>query len=113
MNLLEIAQRLNMEVRTGKEHLQREVTSGYASDLLSDVMAHAQDGMVWVTLQTHQNIVAVAVLKALSGIILVNAREPDEEAIQKADAHGMVILVSRLPAFEVVGRLYQMGIGGG
>jgi hypothetical protein len=110
MQLADLAQELCLEVRSGRGRLTRSVTGGYASDLLSDVIAHAREGDVWVTLQVHQNIVAVAVMKDLAGIILVNGREPEENTCQKAESEGIPILVSGLPTFELVGRLYELGI---
>jgi predicted transcriptional regulator len=112
MRLKELAAALDLEVRTGGNKLASEVRGGYASDLMSDVMAGAEAGDVWVTLQTHQNIVAVAAMKELAGIILIGGREPETETVRKAEARQVPILVSRLPAFELVGRLYQLGIRG-
>ena len=86
MKLSELIQNLNLSVRSAKENLEREVTGGYASDLLSDVLAHSREGDLWITLQTHQNIAAVASMKDLAGIILVNGREPEQETIEKAEA---------------------------
>jgi predicted transcriptional regulator len=82
------------------------------SDLLSDVMANAKAGDLWVTLQTHQNIVAVASLKEIAGIIIIGGREPEKATLAKAEEEKIPILLTNLPAFEVVGRLYQMGISG-
>jgi hypothetical protein len=48
----------------------------------------------------------------LSGIILAGGREPDADTIQKAEEEGIPLLVSPLFTFEVVGKLYQMGISG-
>ncbi|HWR71782.1 MAG TPA: serine kinase, partial [Nitrospirota bacterium] len=87
-------------------------TGGYASDLLSDVLAHAGEGSVWVTLHIHQNIVAVASHKDLAGIVLVQGRQPEKDTIAKAEEEGIPVLVSQLPAFELIGRLYQAGIRG-
>ena len=112
MKLVDVVKELELEVRTGRESLEREVTGGYASDLMSDVIAHAAEGNVWVTLQTHQNIVAVACLKDLAGIVLVNGREPEEGTVERAEVEHMPIMVSTLPAFDLVGRLYALGIGG-
>ena len=56
--------------------MERTVEGGYVSDLLSDVIAGAQEGDLWVDLQIHQNIVAVAVLKDLAGILIVGGRNP-------------------------------------
>ena len=112
MNLNQIAQKLGLEVRAGESALTTEVRGGYASDLMSDVIAHAREGDLWVTLQTHQNIVAVASMKALAGIVLVNGRQPEADTLQKAGAENIALLVSVLPAFELVGRLYGLGLSG-
>jgi len=88
------------------------VTGGYASDLLSDVIGNSREGDIWITLQVHVNVVAVASMKELSGIILVNGREPDEDTVEKSETEGIPIMVSGLPAFELVGRLYALGLRG-
>lgn len=112
MILKEIVERLKLKVRTGGDKLDREVKRGYVSDLLSDVMANSKAGDIWITLQTHENIVAVASLKELTGVILINGRQPTEETVKKAKKEGIPILLSELPAFELVGRLYKFGIPG-
>jgi hypothetical protein len=113
MKLGELVEKLNLEVRTGAAKLDSEVTGGYASDLLSDVIGNGAEGNVWVTLQVHQNIVAVAHMKDLAGIILVAGRQPHDDTLEKAEAEGIPIMVSALPAFELIGRLYDLGIRGG
>jgi hypothetical protein len=112
MVLTELVQKLNLSVRSAKGHLEHQVTGGYASDLLSDVLANSKEGNLWITLQLHQNIVAVASMKELAGIILVNGREPEPQTVEKAEAENIPVMVSELPAFELVGRLYNLGVGG-
>jgi predicted transcriptional regulator len=112
VKLKDIVESLGMKVVTAHEGLLREVTGGYASDLLSDVMAHASSGDVWVTLQIHPNIIAVATLKDIAGIVIVQGREPDEETVKKAQSEHIPLLVSELHTFEIVGRLYHMGLSG-
>lgn len=112
MTLSEIAEKLDFSVKAGGDALTREVRGGYASDLLSDVIAHAREGDLWVTLQAHQNTVAVADMKGLAGVVLVNGREPEADTLKKAVEENVPLLVSELPAFELVGRLYQMGLRG-
>ncbi len=90
----------------------REVRGGYASDLLSDVMGHSQEGDLWVTLQKHVNIVAVAQLNGLAGIVLVNGRRPEPDAAGRAEQERIPIISTDLPTFEVVGILYRLGIPG-
>ena len=112
MKIKDIVEKLGMRVETTKEDLDREVKGGYASDLLSDVMANSKDGDIWITMQVHPNIIAVATLKDLAGIVIVQGRKPDKETIEKAQGENIPILVSDLQAFEIAGRLYQMGISG-
>jgi len=110
LTLQEIADQLGFQVRAGAGQLSGPVGGGYASDLLSDVMAHAGPGDLWITLQTHQNVVAVAVVKELAGIVVVNGREPDEDTIAKAEEEGVALMTSGLSTFELSGRLYRLGL---
>ncbi len=112
MKLCEIAQKLQLEVKTGDGFLSDEVRGGYASDLMSDVLANAQEGDLWVTLQTHKNTVAVASMKGLAGIVLVGGREPEPDTLEKAREENIPLMISSLPAFELIGRLYNLGLSG-
>jgi hypothetical protein len=112
MKLQEIVEELELEVKTGGDRLDKEVKRGYVSDLMSDVIANAQEGDLWVTLQIHLNIVAVASMKDLCGIILINKRQPEENTLERAKSENIPLFISELPAFELVGRLYQLGIPG-
>jgi predicted transcriptional regulator len=112
VTVFDIVNSFGLEIRTGEKRLKEQVTGGYASDLLSDVIAHSRKGNIWITIQTHPNIVAVATMKELAGIILTGGRKPDSDTLQKAEEEEIPILVSPLFTFELVGKLYQMGISG-
>jgi predicted transcriptional regulator len=112
MKLVKVVDELALAVKTAQGGVDREVQGGYASDLLSDVMANSQEGDIWVTIQGHPNIVAVATLRDLAGIILANGRQPDAETLQRAEEEGIPILCTSLQTYEVVGRLYRLGIHG-
>jgi hypothetical protein len=111
MTVEQIVQRLKLDVKSA-DQFSTEVTGGYSGDLISAVMANARQGNVWVTWHVHPNIVAAALVVKLAAIIIVSGREPEQETIQKACEEGIPILVSNLPAFETIGRLYEMGISG-
>ncbi|MFH1092456.1 MAG: serine kinase [Pseudomonadota bacterium] len=108
MILSEIVAELGLKVLAGGDALNREVTGGYAGDLLSDVMANSQKGHLWVTLQGHVNVVAVGVLRELAGIVLIKDRTPAPDTLAKAQVEGLPILQSSLHAFELTGRLYTL-----
>jgi len=112
MTVRDIAEKLDLLVKSGTGALNTEVSGGYTSDLLSDVIANAQKDELWVTLQVHPNIVAVASLNDLAGIVIVNSRQPEEDTLKKAESENIPIMISALPAFELVGRLHALGISG-
>ncbi len=86
--------------------------AGYASDLLSCVMAGAKKKSVWVTLQAHANIVAVAALLDLSAVIITEGAQPDPASIARANEEGITLLSTPKPTYEVVGKLWEMGVRG-
>lgn len=111
MKVADIQKHLNLEAAAGEKGLGREIEGGYCGDLLSDVMANAPQKAVWITVQGHQNVVAVAVLREMAAVVLTNGRTPDADAKRKADEEGIPILLSPLQAFELAGRLYELGVG--
>jgi len=112
MTVAEIVSALEVQVAAGSANLQREVTGGYASDLLSCVMAGASAGNVWVTLQAHLNVVAVAELLDLACVVITEGMRPDEETLVKANEKGLPTLLTKESTFTVVGKLTQLGIHG-
>ena len=112
MTVQELVAAVPLAVVSGQTALTKPVTGGYASDLLSNVMGQAQQGNVWITMQGHQNIVAVASLSGLAAVIVAGGGQPDPEAVKKAEAEGVVLLTSPLGVFEVAGRLHRLGITG-
>jgi hypothetical protein len=112
MTVAEVAKQIGGVVFGSTADADRPVTGGYVSDLLSDVIANAQEGDLWVTLQKHVNIVAVAHLNSLAGIVIVNGRQPEPDATVRAAEERVPIVSTPLPAFNVVGILYGLGVRG-
>lgn len=106
MKVSDLVEKLDLKVFSGNEGLENEVSGGYVSDLLSDVMGAAAEGEVWITLQTHQNIMAIASLKDLAAIILVKGFEPDEDTLEHSNEEGIPVLGTDLGTFELSGKLY-------
>ena len=107
----EIAKELDLQVLSSGSGPDREVTAGYCCDLLSWVMANGRKDAVWITVQTHVNIVAVASLLELAAVIIPSGMPVDPVTIQKAKEEGVTVLSSQRGAFELSGMLYRMGIG--
>jgi len=110
MMLGEIVDALQLEVLSG-EHLDRPISGGYVSDMLSDVLAHAIPDCLWVTRQAHANVIAVASLLGLSAVVMVNCPVPPA-VVDKAKSENLVLLKSNRMAFDLVGELYSLGLRG-
>ncbi len=108
MKLSEIAAELGLKVYGEDVWLDRDVRGGYTGDLLSDGMACGRAAQVWVTRQVHQNVVAVAVLKEMAGVIVVQDAEPGEDMLAKAAEECLPVMVSPLAAFELSARIYNL-----
>lgn len=108
MQIKDIVTELSLKIFGGSKGLDNQITGGYTSDLLSDVMGHADEGKVWITLQTHKNVIAIASLKELAAVILIKNNEPDVDMLAQAEEEGIPVLGSTEEAFEVTGKLYNL-----
>ncbi len=111
MNLADIARQLNLTLLTEPKDLTEIIpSSGYASDMLSCVMTGASRQGIWITLQAHSNIVAVAALLDLSAVIITEGAMPDPGIIEKANEKGVTLFSTLLPTFTIAGQLWALGL---
>lgn len=108
MKVSDLVNELGLTVLSGAKGLNREVTGGYVSDLLSDVMGNAGESQVWITLQVHQNVMAIASLKDMAAVILVKDLKPNENTIRHSNAEDIPILGTSMTTFEIAGKLYKL-----
>ncbi|NLI89021.1 MAG: AraC family transcriptional regulator [Epulopiscium sp.] len=97
-DLLEI---LPVKLETGSQTLNNVAKGIYCGDLLSWVMAKAKKGNVWITIQSHINVVAVASLVEIPAVIIAEDSTVSEEVIKKADEEGVAILTTSKTAYEI------------
>ena len=107
MTVKEIIPQLGLQC-LNEANLDTEVSGAYASDLLSDVMGNARSGQVWITMQTHKNVSAIAALKDIPAVIIVRGGVPDDDMLEHAKEEDICILVSQDATFQVCGKLYQL-----
>jgi hypothetical protein len=113
MTLQKIMELLELNPLTSNVDLSGIEPNGvYCSDLLSCVMSGAKNRNIWVTLQSHNNIVAVAALLDLAAVIITENAKPEAESIKKAEDEGIVLFSTSKTNFEVCGRLWDMGYRG-
>jgi serine kinase of HPr protein (carbohydrate metabolism regulator) len=111
MTIQDIVEKLSLKILNEGKNLDTIIPSGgYASDLLSCVMAGAKHGYVWVTLQAHLNIIAVAALLDLSAIIITEGAKPDSTTLAKAQEQSVTLLWTEMTTYETIGKLWDLGI---
>lgn len=112
MLVRDVARQLDLRIIAGGNWLDREVTGGYVGDLLSCVMSGAVSGNLWVTVQGHPNVVAVATLTSISGVIVTEGARIDPGVAERANQEGIPVMSSSKPSFEIVVGLAGLGITG-
>ncbi len=112
MTVEELSKILGLDIVAGRNGLNRQVENGYCGDLLSDVMGNAPSGCIWLTIQSHQNIVAVAMLREMAAIVIAGGFGPDKETKEKADQEGIPLLAWSDSAYDLAGKIYNLGVGG-
>ncbi|MBZ5495063.1 MAG: serine kinase [Acidobacteriia bacterium] len=109
MTIQELIEKLALKPLSKFEN--RTVAGVYISDMVSDVMAGAKSGDLWLTIQTHKSIVPAANLVDVSAIIITGGKQVPAETVEFASKYGIAILASELPTFKLVGKLYALGVG--
>ena len=107
MKVRDIIEKLDLKC-LNEANLDAEIKGAYSSDLLSDVMGNARSGQIWITMQTHKNVTAIAALKDIPAIIIVRNGVPDEDMLAHAKEEDICILVSSEATFAVCGKLYEL-----
>ncbi len=107
MKVSDVVEKMGLTVFGGKSGLDREIKGGYVSDLLSDVMGCSDEGDLWITLQSHRNVVGIASLKDLAGVIIAKGTIPSVETIEDSNREGIPLLGSTYETFDVTGLLHR------
>jgi len=108
MIIRKLAEHLGLKASAGENGLDRQITGGYCGDLLSDVMSKAPEGCIWLTVQTHQNIVAVAVLRKIAAIVITGGNLPDKQTREKADQERIPILLCSDSGFDLAAKISEL-----
>ena len=108
MTVSDIVEQLGLKVISGEKGLAKQVNGAYVSDLLSDVMGNVNEGQIWITLQTHKNVMAIASLKEVSAVIVVKGLQPSSECEEQSNEEDIPILSTDLGTFDISGKLYSV-----
>jgi predicted transcriptional regulator len=108
MNVNEIIEKLELETLSSVD--EKEVEGVFISDMLSDVMSSAKAGDLWITVQTHKNIVSASNLVDIAAIVITQGKKVPAETIDLANRFRVIILGTSMSTFELVGKLVEIGL---
>ena len=108
MKLQEIMEKINLKALTNME--ERDVEGVFISDMLSDVMTSANPGDLWLTVQTHSNIVSATNLVDLAAVVITQGKEVPQTTIDLANRYHVIILSTSMTTFELASKLIEIGL---
>lgn len=111
LKLSELVEKCELRVITSLP-LETDISDAYIGDLLSDVMGNAPSESIWLTVQSHMNILAVATIVGARAIVLCNGLHFEEATIKKAEETGVVLLESDETTFNLALKLLKSGLKG-
>lgn len=107
MKVSNLIEQAGLKVVTGSE-LDVEFSGVYSGDLLSWVMSKAEEGQAWLTVMGNTNVIAVAKLTDVACVIICEDAPIDAQAIQQADANGIILLATNKTTFELSCEIYEL-----
>ena len=110
MTLKEVKEILNAEEISGDHDQEKEIKCAFAAELLSDVLALAQEGALLITGFTHSQVVYAADLANLCAVVFIKGKRPSEETKRLADQKKIPLLTTSFMMFEACGLLYEYGL---
>jgi hypothetical protein len=110
MKVSDLVAKTGWQVLTEGQDLSGEITGVYCTDLLSWAMGNGGQGQVWITVQVHMNVIAVAELREFACVVLADHVTPGAELIAKAAEEHVILLASGLPVYESARTLAEMGL---
>ncbi len=110
MKLSEIQRILEAEVIWGTEYLDREITTCFACDLISEMLLYVKPQSLLVTALMNAHIIHTAQVMDAIGVIFVGGKRPDKGVIKNAEINAIPLLTTPYLTFECCGRLFKCGI---
>jgi len=112
MTLSEIQKILKATVLVGEEKLDMTIMAGAGSDLMSDLLRGAKEGVVILSGLNNLQLIRTAIIAGAAAVVIVRAKRPDEEMIAQAKMHDLPLLMTPFTMFVSCGRLFQRGLRG-
>ncbi|MBQ4154271.1 MAG: hypothetical protein IJE01_03610 [Clostridia bacterium] len=113
MTISDVKNIVSAEIICGEEHINKEVTTAFGSDMMSDVLAFAKDQCVLITGLCNPQVIRTAEMLDMICVCFVRGKRPDEDMIALAKERGIVLMATEERMFATCGKLYEKGVRGG
>jgi hypothetical protein len=110
MTVKELIEKTGWKLSTPSLDTEIPVDGAYCGDLLSWVMGNGEPQQAWITVQVHANVIAVALLREFSCLIVADGANVTPEFADKAAAEELVVIESNLPVYESAKKLVELGL---
>ncbi|SMO74907.1 hypothetical protein SAMN06265379_106146 [Saccharicrinis carchari] len=110
MKIKEIADILDAQVVCGSEYLENEITRGFASDLMSDVLTLDTDKVVLITGLANVQTIRTVEMSEINCIVFVRNKQVTPQMLELAGMEGLVLIQCKYSMFKAVGKLYEAGL---
>ncbi len=113
MKLNDIKSILCANVLTTTCDLETEVHSAFSSDMMSNVLAYANNKSILLTGLYNPQVLRTAEMMGMACVIFIGRRQPDEQTIELAEELGICLMTTNFSMFTTCGKLYTAGLNGG
>ena len=110
MTIAEVAATLDARWLCGEEEADQEVRYAFASDMMSDVLAHVGEDTMLLTGLINSQSVRTAEMLDVPCLVFVRGKRPQQDALIRAKQIGLPVLMTACSLFEACGRLYAAGM---
>lgn len=112
MKINEIASILNAEIITNFSDERTDIQYGFASDLMSDVLAYATSDSLLITGLNNHQVIRTAEMMDMTTVLFVRGKKPGKDIIDLAVENSLTILATDHTMFKTCGLLVLSGMKG-
>lgn len=110
MKIAQITSLLEAGILCGHNRLNEEISYGFSSDLMSDVLTLDAENLVLITGLANVQIIRTAEVADIHCLVIVRDKKVSEEIVQLASELNMVLIESPFSMFKASGILYANGL---
>jgi hypothetical protein len=112
MHIEQIVEMLEAEIVAESDCENLDVSSAFASDLISDIMAFAKENVILITGLISPQVIRAAEMMDIGIVIFVRGKKPDDNMIKMAREIGICLISTRMTMYIACGKLYSSGLRG-